>query len=184
MSQEIFSNELELSLIRGEDVTSVKFKNSTCDDFLAGFHSVYSKAGADSDSFSAVLLQDGPRWAGWTWDPHDPWVPYGLVSNKPSDGEAVTISQSPGLAWDEGKGKWKLSYQWSKLDVDFELKAIGLTKWDYFSRVECGMDSPYGAFPLCAVAVLPQALHIKGRNQGSQIPDILQVSYYLSLVGV
>jgi hypothetical protein len=181
----IFKNSLDISVIRGgaEEVTHIE--NSVADDFLCGLQGVYMKGPWTPDRLQAVLLPDGPRWDSWTWDPRDPWTPYPCLANHPNDTEAVNIHQQASYNWDSVQNKARLSYQWTKLDQDFALKAVGLTNWDWFDNTQIGVSGQgYTCIPVATIAVLPQPLVIKGRNSGAQVPDILQVSYYLSLIGV
>jgi hypothetical protein len=183
-----YDNDVAITILHGDGTKdSTTFKNSVCDDFLGGFGGLYFKNPFSNGNYlQAVLFPDGPLWSGWTWNPRDPWVPYACQSNAAVDSGASPISQPwSSDTFDQASFRYKLYYQWIKLESDFTLKAVGLTMWDNFGYTECGcVANTYQAFPVGTLAVLPSPLQVKGSNGGAQTPDILQVSYYLSLVGV
>jgi hypothetical protein len=180
-----FQNNLDITLIHGDGSSeTVKIENSVSEDFKIGLKGAYH---FESNPI-AVLLPDGPRWDGWVWDSNDPWVPYPLLENHPLDSTArnlylETISSS------FSSGKQKFLYRWDGvgLDVDFSLKAIGLLNCGTLNGgTEQGLTGQgyIGLSKIDALALLPSPITIKGRLMGAQTPDILEVFYYISLVGV
>lgn len=181
-----YINQLEIQLVKPDTNEITTVYNSTSDDFLCGFGAIYSKCAANNQNYmQAVIFPDGPAWSGYTWNPRDPWIPYSCLPNKPDDPSASSLNQTPTVTYDSVNRRFKYYYQWLKLDYDFNLRAIGLTLWDYFDAAACGCAAAgYHSYPVGALAVLPSAIPIKGQIGGTQTPDILQVSYYISLVGV
>lgn len=181
-----FKNDLEIAVLHGDGSRDeYKVSNSICDDFLGGFGMLYYKQWNASTDLQAVIFPSGSQWTGWTWNPRDPWVPYGCQSNAATNTEGSPINQIATITYDAANTRYRLYYQWTKLELDYSLKAVGLTMWDWFNTNECGATAnTYGSFPVGTLAVLPTPIALKGLNGGTQVPDILQVSYYLSLVGV
>jgi hypothetical protein len=146
-------------------------------------------------------------WAaqGSVFDRQNPWAPYCTSVNNSVDTSAepnwklatsttflapdntTVLSYPTGIA-----GRWRLFYQWGTSGglpgLGLQLKALGLTAWENDI-----VDQQYGAgsttnmqptiFVPQTLVVLPTSVFIHGRNGGAGTPDILQVSYFLSIVG-
>ena len=91
-------------------------------------------------------------------------------------------------------GRHKLFFQWNNLPLDFTLRAIGLTGWqsentssgdigDYAFGAGSTLNQQPTVFVPQTLLVLPSGVLVHGRNGGGGTPDILQVSYFLSIVG-
>jgi hypothetical protein len=157
------------------------------------------------------LLPDGPNWTSGAWaaqgsvfDRQNPWAPYCSSINNFVDTGAepfrkaattttfVAPDNTTLLPFPTGiAGRWKMFFQWGTpgLPFDFQLKALGLTAWENDIN-----DQYYGAgnvvnmqqtiFVPQTLVVLPTAITIHGRAPVPLgVPDVLQVSYYLSVVG-
>lgn len=156
------------------------------------------------------LLPDGANWTSGMWaaqgsvfDRLNPWAPYCTSINNFVDAGAEPFWKGPIttqfvapdnvtlLPFPTGvAGRWKLFFSWGSpgLPFDIQLKALGLTAWENDIN-----DQFYGAgsvvlqrqtiFVPQTLIVLPTAITIHGRNGGLGTPDVLQVSYFLSVVG-
>jgi hypothetical protein len=184
-----FKNPLSISVLSG-DTQEVKHRveteNSISDDFLAGFGNMYQKECDFNTYMTLALLPDGPAWDSWTWNPRDPWVPYPLSRGREGDTSAdLHHVNRATITWDDTARRWRLFYQWNRLASDFSLRAVGLFACDWYGSAETqARIDGLVAYPLYTVAVLPTAIPVKGRLGGTQVPDILQISYFFSVIGV
>jgi hypothetical protein len=98
------------------------------------------------------------------------------------------MSDTGDYIWDPITYKRKFLFKWdgNGLASDISLKAIGLLKNVANSTLVNGCYSQafIGFCGIEALAVLSSPITIKGRNGGTQTPDILEVYYAISLVGV
>ena len=139
------------------------------------------------------------EWSGFTYDRMNPWAPYCITANNSVDNSANPQWQArQGIGGytpptNTVTGKHKLFFQWSNLPLDFNLRAIGLTGWQSDVSTATLVDYNFGAgtsvnlqptvFVPQTLLVLPSAVLVHGRNGGSGTPDVLQISYFLSIVG-
>lgn len=157
--------------------------NDFCDDFLvAGANILCNNCVAKAYPW-CFLLPDGPKWAGFTFDRKNPWAPYCATLNNSLDTTADPLYASHATAVQVGNS-WKLFYRWTKLPQNFSLKAIGLMGLDSSTQFAGAYSGSPTIFNPLTLLVLPQALTVKGRVGGTQVPDILEISYYIGLVGV
>ena len=183
----MFQNEVNIKLLSadGETLFDHTDHNDFADDILVCRRQIltclYSGAGMNPYCF---LQQDGPKWTGYSWNRRDPYIPYPIQANRTLDSAADSIYQPHAAAsWDGSR--WTLFYQWSQLPVNMQLKAVGLMDWDNSGMSE-GVDASVNPTLItpATLVILPQAITVRGRVGGTQTPDILQVSYYLSIAGV
>jgi hypothetical protein len=197
-----FENEVTITVRKG-DTGEVLFENTQenaiSDDFLCPTGTIYIQPLPNGAPY-CFILPDGPNWSGGTYDHSNPSAPYCISANASVDTAADPQWQrwasSGGYTPPSGiLGKTKLFYQWSNLPQDFQLKAIGLTGMQ--SQVGSGdePDNVFGAgispnqttlptvFVPQTLVVLPASIMIHGRNFGTETPDVLQISYFLSIVG-
>lgn len=191
----------------GEVLQQVETHNDTSDMFTTGDVRIYTRD-RRSGRPALLLLQDDPpgqtKWDeflttyGVGYNPtqvasnfnnawrKDPWAPYSYHLGRGGDTEAER--HYAGHSWSMQGAKHRLFYKWIKLPgVQFNLRAMGLGGFD-----SSGGDDPVDGltgdspafFRLQTLLVLPTALPIKGRDSGNQTPDILEVSYYVSVVAV
>lgn len=86
-------------------------------------------------------------------------------------------------------GQTRYFFQWTNLPQDFQLKGIGLTGWqtDVADQVYgIGFQTtPYvpSVFIPQTLVILPASILVHGRNGGLETPDVLQISYFLSILG-
>ena len=174
----------------GEELFSFEDHNDISDDLLAANGYVYIAPIRETAAPYCFLLKDGPDWASFVWDRRNPWAPYCATPNNLYNGgyDATADPHWRPKAWSFAGDRHRLFFQWTKLADDLTVKALGLTGWD--STVpnfpnSCGIveDTP-GVFVPQSLIILPTAITVKGRKGGTQVPDILEVSYYLSVVGV
>lgn len=196
-----FHNEVEIKILSGKTgdvIHEWNHENAISDDILGAYGHIFVTSMQSGAAPWCFLLPDDPigftNWTGFTFDRSNPWAPYcTAVSNSVDTGAdaqyqtrtTYTAPTSPVA------GKHKLFFQWTKLATDFQLKAIGLTGWQSASGSGDIPDSQFGIvnqqpviFIPQTLVVLPTSILIHGRNGGAGTPDILQVSYFLSIVGV
>jgi hypothetical protein len=190
-----FDNTVSIRLTAG-DTGKVLYEdeihNDISDDLLGSGRWIYVNAIRDEAFPWCFILRDGPKWAGFTWDRTNPWAPYSNVPNNLYDGafdptaDAHWMGQI-GLST-YVNGRWKRFYRWTKLADDLQLKAIGLTGWDMdqgsmAARQGC-INGAWSTITPQSLIILPSAITVRGNKGGSQVQDILEISYYLSVVGV
>lgn len=197
--------------VRAGDTGEIKFQsevyNDIADDFLCGRGRIFiNNMQNDANKPYCFLLADGAAWGTFTFDPANPSAPYCISANdydhlgvqvdaladqdyksKPSSGIGGGLQppygQSGGLD-NSTNNKWKLFFRWTALPVDFTLRAIGLTAWQSnITDFVFGAEASPAVFVPDTLVILPVGILIKGRNAGAQTPDILEVSYFLSIVG-
>ena len=188
-----FDNQIELTVRSGETgevLHQVQEHNDISDDFLASTKLTLFMDLKNQSAPYCFLLKDGPAWGGFSWDRKNPWAPYcATLNNKYGtiyDTTADPHWKSRNYSYVEGRHR--LFFQWTKLADDITVRALGLTgldRWVPNYPESCGIvaSSPSVFVPQTLV-VLPSPITVHGRRGGSQIPDILEVSYFLSLVGV
>ena len=196
-----FDNDVSITVLSGKtgDVTyQYDAPNAISDDILATLgHVFYTPLANATSAPYCFILPDGAQWSGFTYDRQNPWAPYCLTANNLVDitadpqWKARTTYTAPS---NTVTGKHKLFFQWSNLPFDFQLKAIGLTGFQSDSAPAGDIaDYNFGAGNSVnqqATVIIPQTLLVlgssvlvHGRNGGAGTPDILQVSYFLSIVG-
>ena len=173
----------------GEIKAETEVHNDISDEMLASANMIYLNSYMNNYPPICCLFPDGPLWASFTWDRTNPWCPYMYTLNNTYQGnvDATANSHYAGPNWTFDGTRHRLWYQWTKLADDFQLKAIGLTAWDAWVAQfpQCyGMQAQPVVFHPQSLVVLPTSFTIKGRKGGLQVPDTLEISYYLSLVGV
>jgi hypothetical protein len=205
-----YENVVEITIKSGETgevLQQVETHNDTSDNFAAPDVRIYVHDRRGNHPY-LFLLQDDP--SGQTkWDKFltqygvgynplqvtanfnnawrkDPWAPYSYHQGRGGDTQADHYWA--GNTWAMQGGKHRLFFKWVKLPgVMFNLRAMGLGSFEYTGGDDAvdGVtgDTP-GFFRLQTLLVLPAALHIRGRDNGNQTPDILEVSYYVSVVAV
>ena len=196
-----FENEVSVTVRNGEtgEITyQYDDHNAISDDLLGTYqHIFYTDYAQNAAPPFCFILPDGTQWSGFTYDRTNPWAPYCITANNSVDTGASTQWQSrtsPGgytAPSNPVTGRHKLFFQWNNLPLDFTLRAIGLTGWqsDDTSSGDI-VDDSFGVTNLAptvfvpqTLLVLPSGVLVHGRNGGSGTPDILQVSYFLSIVG-
>jgi len=196
-----FENEVSIKLISGK-TGEIKYdstkENAISDDFLCPYESIYGQRSQGAAPY-CFLLPDGASWSGFIFDRQNPWAPYCISANNSVDNAADNQWKSwngaGGYTAPVGVlGQTQLFYQWSNLPQDFELRALGLTGWqsqnlggdipDNITGAGTSVNLQPTVFVPQTLVVLPSAILIHGRNFGAETPDILQVSYFLSIVGI
>jgi hypothetical protein len=187
----------------GEIIFDSQEHNDVADDFRCASGFIFTCVEKAASQPYCFLLPDGASWAGFAFDPANPSAPYCLTNNNYNHSGAVQDNAADlfykgkvylAPPWDPANnattGKWKFFFQWSALPIDFTLKAVGLTAWqNNNSDFVFGASASPTVFVPDTLAVLPVSITIKGRNPSvpssisTQTPDVLQVSYYLSIVG-
>lgn len=198
-----FDNEVTVT-VRSGDTGDVLFEstqdNAISDDILCPTTTIFIQPVPNGAPW-CFILPDGPNWSGFTYDRSNPSAPYCISANNSVDVAADPQWQrwviSGGYTPPVGVlGKTKLFYQWSNLPQDFQLRAIGLTGWQTTAgNLGDTPDNCFGAgftpsqntlptvFVPQTLVVLPAPILIHGRNLGTETPDVLQISYFLSIVG-
>jgi hypothetical protein len=197
-----FDNEVTVT-VRSGKTNEVLFdttkKNAISDDFLCPTQNIYQNGVHGTETPYCFLLPDGPNWNGFVYDRQNPWAPYCTSVNNYLDNSADPLWKSYSGA-DSGTytppfgilGTTQMFFQWSNLPADLELRGIGLTAVQS-SNGNTGdiPDQWFGALtnvPVIFVpetlVILPSAILVHGRDGGLGTPDILQITYTLSVVGV
>jgi hypothetical protein len=197
-----FKNEVTVKLISGatnEVLLDETKENAISDDFLCPTGYIYQNGVHGSETPYCFLLPDGPNWTGFVYDRQNPWAPYSTTASNYIDNTADPLWKSY-AASSSGTytapygvlGTTQLFFQWSNLPVNLELRGIGLTAVQsnngnngdvpdqWFGAVA---DEPVIFVPETLV-ILPSAILVHGRNGGVGTPDILQITYTLSVVGI
>lgn len=192
----------------GEVTASWGKDNAISDDFLCALGRIYLNTTNGSPfegsyySPEAFLLPDDPiggpfLWPSFVWDRTNPWAPYTCTANNITNTgpgvqgyfQALTKSGPNNLTPPSTatQFRWKMFYSWSDLVFDIQLKAIGLTAlqsnmYDYPVFGVPGNGQPSNYVPETLV-ILPSSILVHGTNGGVGTPDILEISYFLSVVG-
>lgn len=196
-------NPVEVTILSG-DTGEVKYHyaghNAISDDILGMYGRIFFTPYAASSTVPyCFILPDGAQWSGFTFDRMNPWAPYCITANNFVDNSANPQwqpRQSIGgytAPSNTVTGKHKLFFQWSDLPLDFTLRAIGLTGWqsdvftgdigDYAFGAGATVNLQPTVFVPQTLLVLPSGVLVHGRNGGAGTPDVLQISYFLSIVG-
>lgn len=201
-----FENEVSITVRdgkTGEIAYQYDAPNAISDDILGSYgHVFYTAFAASISAPYCFILPDGTQWSGFTYDRSNPWAPYCVTANNSVDLTPGVDPQWKARAGVGGytapsntvTGRHKLFFSWSNLPLDFTLRAIGLTGWQSDTTgsgdipdFNFGAGSSVNQQPTVLVpqtlVVLPSGVLVHGRNGGSGIPDVLQVSYFLSIVG-
>jgi hypothetical protein len=177
----------------GEVLYSHDTENAISDDVLCGYGSVFITTLGSGSGPACFLLPDGSNWSGFTYDRANPWAPYCITANNAFDGSAQSQWQYKTTYTPPSNpvtGQHKLFFEWTNLPTNLQLKAIGLTGWQ--SNASGGnlnpnlfgvVNSQATVFVPQTLVVLPTSILIHGRNGGSTTPDVLEISYFLSIVG-
>lgn len=200
-----FDNEVEVT-VRSGKTGEVAYRyegcNSISDDILGPYGRIYfTPMLATTAAPYCFILPDGSQWTSFTFDRQNPWAPYCATANNSVDPDSEpqwAQRQSVGgytAPTNTVTGKHKLFFEWGiagGLPFDFQLRAIGLTGWQNsgytggdITAYNFGVsvaDQPSVIVPQ-TLLILPSAVTVHGRNGGSGTPDILQISYFLSVVG-
>lgn len=185
-----FENQIEMKVLSGstgEVLHEYTKPNAISDDFLCAYGRIFISDLLTGPQPYCFLLPDGANWSGFAFDRSNPWAPYCTTVNNSVDTSADTQWQTRQslTVTSSVLGQWKLFFQWTNLATDLSLKGIGLTAMQTDIN-----DSAFGAtdeapviFVPQTLVVLPAAITVHGNNGGSGVPDVLQVSYFLSVVG-
>jgi hypothetical protein len=189
-----FDNEVQITLrssVTGKVLGEYTSHNDVSDDILASGRNIYSNDTLNDVRPWCFLLRDGPLWSGFTWDRKNPWAPYTCSPNNLYGGSFDGTANPHWRAYSSCSyvgGRWKLFYQWTQLADDLQLKALGLTGWDAdqsnLAQKSGCITNAWSVFTPQTLIVLPTPIPVKGRKGGTQVQDILEISYYLSVVGV
>src|SRR5271167_17365 len=198
-----FDNEVSITVRSGEtgDVAyQYDAPNAISDDILGTYgHIFYTTFAQSIQPPYCFILPDGTQWSGFTYDRTNPWAPYCITANNSVDTGAQPQWQArAGVGGytppsNTVTGRHKLFFTWNNLPLDFTLRAIGLTGWqsetfsgdigDYAFGAGNTLNQQQTVFVPQTLLVLPSGVLVHGRNGGAGTPDILQVSYFLSIVG-
>jgi hypothetical protein len=207
----MFSNRVEITVKsqEGEVLHSYAKDNVISDDFLATngrifFNNTLNSFNGPFFSPIAFLLPDGTQWASYPgWDARNPWAPYTCTLNNSLNSSASTLQQGlnkNGYNTNEAfntsnlhnpvaanQYRWRMFYTWNQLPTDIQLKAVGLTalQSDIYSGISYG--SPANATPsnFCpqTLVIIPTSFLVHGLVGATNVPDVLEVSYFISVVG-
>src|SRR5271170_6930300 len=198
----MYSNRVEIKVKsqEGEVLHEFAKDNAISDDFLVPTlrifdNSTLANSGGTFSSPLAFLLPDGADWAIYpAWDPRNPWAPYTNTLNNSLNFSANTLilglsKNSP----DNLSGpnattgyRYKMFYSWTQLPNDLQLKAVGLTgmQTDVYTSTLFGATTNIPAqFCPQTLVTLPSSFLVHGLTGSTGIPDVLEVSYFISVVG-
>jgi hypothetical protein len=198
----MYSNRVEITVKsqEGEVLHQYAKDNAICDDFLVPNLRIFDNSTTNSSLAtysqpSAFLLPDGTEWTVYPgWDPRNPWAPYTTTLNNSLNNSANTLIQglsknSPNNLTSPSNAtsyRWKMFYSWTQLPVDLQLRAVGLTglQTDVYNGTLFGYvsNTPANFCPQTLV-VLPSSFLVHGLTGSTGIPDVLEVSYFISVVG-
>ena len=191
-----FKNDITIRVLSGETgkvLDEAHAHNDISDDLLAWCRVIYGNGYANASGAGCpccFFLPDGPLWNGFIWDRSNPWAPYCYSMNNLYQGE-VDATAEPHWAnhkWNWDGSRHRLWFRWTKLADDVQLKALGLTAWnpwvDQWAQGYGVVNGQPTVFIPQTLVVLPSSILVRGRKNGTQIPDTLEISYYLSIVGV
>jgi len=198
-----FDNPVEVTVRSGktgEVLSHYDGHNAISDDVLGAYSTIFYTPFVTGAAPYCFILPDGAQWSGFTYDRTNPWAPYCITANN-----SVDTSAQPQWQARQGvggytapsntvTGKHKLFFEWNDLPTDLQLRGIGLTGWQSNVNGEGDIaDFAFGAgatvnlqqtiFVPQTLLVLPSAVLVHGRNGGAGTPDVLQISYFLSIVG-
>ena len=205
-----YDNNVEITVKSGETgeiIDRVETHNDVADVFLCPDVRIYTRDRRSGRPYLFLLQDDPPgstKWAdflttyGVGYNPlqvtssfnnawrKDPWAPYSYHRGRQGDTGAEQFYMEN--SWSMSGGKHRLFYRWIKLPgTIFKLRAMGLGGFESEGEDDL-MDGITGDTPaffkLQTLLVLPAALSIKGRDNGNQTPDILEVAYHVSVVAV
>lgn len=198
----MYNNRVEI-VIKSKDgkvLNEYAKNNAISDDFLAPAFRIFDNTtlaqfGGSFGSPAAFLLPDGAEWTSYPgWNPRNPWAPYTCTVNNSANNTANTLyntlsKQSPNnltLPQSSTQYRWKMFYSWTQLPVDLQLKAVGLTglQTDVFNTTLFGQvaNQPVQFCPE-ALVILPTSFLVHGLSGATGVPDVLEVSYFISVVG-
>lgn len=189
----VFNNQVEITVrsgVTGEVISEARHHNDISDDFCGSSQMLYMIKNASTNLNSgypyAFILPDGAEWATFSFDRTNPWVPYAVTANRTADPvNADTMYKASQWSYDSVLRRHKLFFRWSNLVDDFNLKAVCLSGQDTnFSITSWGLVDATTALIPSTISILPSAISIKGRKLGTQTPDTLEISYFLSSVSV
>lgn len=181
----MFDNTVNIVLRDGstnEIKENIELHNDINEDIITHHYQLYRFPSLDMNHPQCALYLDGPKWDGFVWNPKNPWCPYTITKNRTADASADTIYQTR-QSLTSVNGKWKLFYRWNKLPDDILLKAVGLINWFGEDVINGVLDSTTILTP-DTLLILPAPITVKGRKLGTQVPDILEITYWLSITGV
>ena len=191
-----FENPVSV-VIRDGDTGEVKHQwdgeNAISDDMICSYGATFITNLNSGSGPACFLLPDGTNWLGFTFDRSNPWAPYCITANNAFDGSAQTQWQyrtTYTAPSNPVTGQHKYFFQWSNLPYNLQLKAIGLTGWQSQASGGNLPASYFGVSSLQAtvfvpdtLVILPTSILVHGRNGGATTPDVLEISYFLSVVG-
>jgi len=199
----MYSNRVEIVVKsqEGEVLHQYTKDNVISDDFLVPSDRIFdnktlSGFGGTQFSPAAFLLPDGAEWASYPgWDARNPWAPYTNTLNNSTNSSANQLISGLSKASPNNLSvpnastqyRWKMFYSWTQLPVDLQLKAIGLTlmQSDAFNSTLFG--SPANGVPanFCpqTLVILPSSFLVHGLTGSTGVPDVLEISYFISVVG-
>jgi hypothetical protein len=194
-----FENQIELVVrdgATGEVKGSFEKHNAIADDFLCGDGRIFSFTGLSFGLPYCFLLPDGAAWNTFTWDRTNPWCPYATGINRTGD-QTTGVDQywktktyyAP-FASGNATPKHKMFYQWTALPYNMTLRAFGLTGVGepFYGQSIYGIADAAMTFVPQTLVILPSGISVQGLQPvggvPSQTPDIVEISYYLSIVGV
>jgi len=201
----MFQNRVEIVIKNkaGEILNEYAKDNAISDDMLVNAGRIFFNATTNSfeGAYSSpilFLLPDGPLWTGLpAFDRQNPYAPYVVTANNISNNAANQLGAGLSKASPNNltppsaatQNRWKMFYSFTQLPVDLQLRAIGLTAWQ--SDEFPGSYSAFGlpgsglaaVFIPQSLVVLPAAFLIHGLSGATNIPDVLEVSYFISVIG-
>jgi len=205
-------NEVRVTVRCGETnevrYDSTQF-NDISDDFTVSQGAIFigNNLYSAAEPFCFILPDDSgspptTEWTDWTnaggFIRNNPWAPFCMTGNNYDHTDTI-VNASADLYYKtratintpysagNATNKWKLFYRWAALGTDFQFKACGLTAWN----LSYG-DQVYGANPSNTIfkpmtlVVLPTSITVRGLVDGNDNPqtaDVLEISYFLSIVG-
>jgi|SRR5271157_4389385 len=201
----MFKNRVEIVVKNkdGEILHEYAKDNAISDDFLVNLGRIFfnETTGAFSGAYSspvAFLLPDGPLWTGLpAFDRQNPYAPYVVTANNIVNSSANQLYSGLSKSGPNNltppsaatQNRWKMFYTWTQLPVDLQLRAIGLTalqtdmyngQYDTFGLLGNGFAA---VFIPETLIVLPSAFLIHGLSGATNIPDVLEISYFISVIG-
>ena len=182
----MYRNRLEIVVKsqEGEILHQYAKDNAISDDFIVTSNRIFE----GTQVALAFLLPDGAEWASYPgWDARNPWAPYTCTVNN-----SVVVTSQPLYAGATLSGpnsstqyRWKMFFTWNNLPNDLQLKAVGLTglQRDVFNGSLYGLNN-LAQVNFCpeTLVILPTSFLVHGFVPGG-VPDILELSYFISVVG-
>jgi hypothetical protein len=187
----MYNNRVEIVVKsqEGEILHQYAKDNAVSDDFIVTTNRIFDNTFTNGGLPVAFLLPDGSEWASYPgWDARNPWAPYTCtVSNSIVGGSTQPLYAGKTLSGPNSSTqyRWKMFYSWNNLPNDLQLKAVGLTGMqnDQFSGFLYGIANNV-QINFCpeTLVVLPTSFLVHGFVPGG-VPDILELSYFISVVG-